>query len=318
MRNAKFAFLAIALLMVFSAGAHALALGLPGTVEFHGVPVELSFVVQNSENVSRPLEVRVFLPVEYQFEQKPGTVKAGGAAIVKLKLFPRPELIGSRYTGTIAASMGIAEAEKNFSLVFLPQNSCPVLIVSKAAEQERNGQKIFLVSSRIVNETKEEQRISLEAINGIPADWKIDAEPLEKIGPEEQLVHTITLLPAEAFDGAIELVYRCGEFTEKKSVKIVFAGQKDFLAGFASLFSFDFASGELVLNALLILIAAVLLIAFISRMVRKVSAGREVQAAEMNGFETSPMEEPEIVSGKPSRKLSEIKKQVMKKTNGKK
>ena len=309
-----FTFLAIAFSVVFAASAHALALlQLPGTVEFHGVPVELSFTVQNAENVSRPLEVHVFLPVEYQFEQKPGIVLAGETATVKLKLFPRPGLVGSRYTGTIAVLMGITEVEKNFSLVFLPQNSCPVTISSKVTEQESGFQKVFLASSRLVNETKAEQRISLEKINGLPAGWKIDAEPLAKIGPEAQLVHAITLVPAEAFNGTAEIIYRCGPFTEKKSVKIAFAGQKDFLAGFASIFSFDFFSGELALNVLLVLIAAVLLIAFISRMVRKLSANREVPAGEINGLESRPKQEFEFSPGKPSRKLSEIKKQVMKK-----
>ncbi len=313
MSKPVFAFLAIALSVVFAGSAHALVLGLPDAVEFHGTPVELSFAVRNAENVSRPLEINVFLPVEHQFVQKPGTLKAGETAAVKLMLFPRPELIGSRYTGTISVSMGLVAAEKNFSLVFLPQNSCPVIINSKVTEQESSGQKVFLVNSRLVNETMARQWISLEKINGLPLGWKIDAEPLAKIGPQEQAVQLITLTPAGQFDGAAELVYRCGAFTEKRNVKIAFSPQNDFLAGFASLFSFDFFSGEFALNALLILVAAVLLIAFISRMVRKISANRPENAPGMNGFEVPQHEAPEIGGQKPSRHLSEIKKQVMKK-----
>ncbi|MBI2598379.1 MAG: hypothetical protein HYW50_04235, partial [Candidatus Diapherotrites archaeon] len=189
---------------------------------------------------------------------------------VVIKLFPRKDLVGSEFFGMIRISLGVNSAEKNIKLVFLPQNSCPIGMESTILETE-NKEKLLIVS-RLENKKQEEAKISFEKISGLPNSWQIIPEDIKSIGPFEEKLHRIFLEPAEEFNGSAELAYNCDGFVQTKKLNFSFKPtQQDFLTGVFSLFSFNI-EGSLVINVILAAIAAVLLIAFISRLVKKFSA----------------------------------------------
>lgn len=177
--------------------------------------------------------------------------------------------------------------------------------------ETENKEKLLIVS-RLENKKQEEAKISFEKISGLPNSWQIIPEDIKSIGPFEEKLHRIFLEPAEEFNGSAELAYNCDGFVQTKKLNFSFKPtQQDFLTGVFSLFSFNI-EGSLVINVILAAIAAVLLIAFISRLVKKFSAPDMMSQTEETTKPSFEEELPPII--KPlNPRLEEIKKQVLKK-----
>lgn len=303
----------VAALALLCINVSAFTSDIPSEIKFHEVPKDLSFTVTNTEGTDRELSVTPVFPVEHLFLENPGTVLANETKTVKIRFFPRKDLLGTQFTGTLKVSMGISNAEKNIKMEFLPQNACPVSIDTAIEVKENGFEKIFVLNSKLFNHKQENVVISLSEVQGLPKNWKTEAVEGVRLGSMQNGLYMVTLFPGENFDGEVSLVFNCDGFKENRAARISFDGQKDFFSGFAGLFSFDFFSGGFLLNAFLVLLAAVLLIAFISRLVRKLHSSAPAMATENgNGFESDEISlgAQSDFGGKVSKNLEDLKKEI--------
>ncbi len=306
----------------FAVNGLAFVSSVPQSIVFNEIPHGLSFSVSNMDSVARELNVQVFLPIQYEFVQKPSRIAAGATETVSIKLFPRRELVSQEFIGTINVVLGSKVAQKSIRLKFLGQTMCPVSINAQLKEVEGTQGKSFEIISKLENHKQEVVEVSFEKISGIPSDWAVKADELKEIGPFEKIVHKVLVTPNSSFDGEADVFFNCDGFTEKRTV-LFSHKQNDFFTaiGLVGLFSTGFIGNDFLLNALLVLIAAILLIAFISRLVRKLSVqASQSQVITQNSSLTNVQENNQhgfssakkYVSGKPL-SLEEIKKKISEK-----
>ncbi len=142
----------------------------------------------------------------------------------------------------------------------------------------------------IVNDSPVRKSLSVEFF--APVDFEYIDSPSSLPGDSEQRV-ALVLYPKSSFTGSSylsTLVVKLGDKTFVKSVKLHFNEKKEqeqgnegtegngdeedeedsLLTGFFSFFAFDFLGFELLLDILLVILASILLIAFISRYSKRV------------------------------------------------
>ena len=312
--------LALAFFLLLFSEASAFISELPGTVTVKGIPTEFYFKVTNDDIVDRPLEVEVLAPAETEFLEQPGIVGAGRTERVTVRVFPESTLNGKEITATVSAKLGKRAAEKNFKISFERALSCPVSIDLSLNKSQENGEKLFVVAA-LKNSSVSSEEVELAKISGLPESWGIELPNAVSVGRLEQKNLTVTITPNSAFEGEAELLFKCGNFIEKRSLDVSAGSEgNNFFSGLTSLFSFEqlnrpfeFSELELLLDIALVLIAAVLLIAFIARFVRKIG-GEKPAKPETN---TASVQRHEVRAGRPRDKfetynprLEELKERI--------
>jgi hypothetical protein len=265
------------------------------------VPSEFSFTVTNNDPVARLLEMQILLPGRYEVISNPGTIDAGATEDVVIRLLPEKKFEGSEFEGNIFLKLGSNTAEKNLKIFYTKSKTCAVSI-APLGSFDANTNK-FTVSTGLENNGIENERVELKVIRGIPDDWKVEGQRSTEIDAGEKKSFDTTLIPGSNFTGQAQLVYQCGDFVVERIVIVKFERplnplQGPFAAatGFFSLLGnikFDMPGGltGIVLDAILIIVAAVLLIAFIARVVHRI--GRRPPTTvqqEISSFDTVQMD----------------------------
>ena len=106
-------------------------------------------------------------------------------------------------------------------------------------------------------------------MEGVPGDWGRIEEGTITVPAQGQAELTINLSPGSSFNGEAEFVYSCQGFENREKVSIEHEGS----AGITGLFGgldMEIFSVWLLVDLFLFAVAAVLLIAFIARFIKRV------------------------------------------------
>ncbi len=251
------------------ASVNAAVSDLPSYITLKNSPKEISFTVSNATGLKKALDVEVFSPVNYEITEKAQWVDPDSSETVKIKFIPRGDLVGTRYAGRIIVTLGSEKIEQNVSFFFTSEDSCPVKAAVSKIESEEDGIhsiKLFIYFKNDSVEAKEITGISLE---GIPGDWGRIEEGTISVPAQGQTELTITLSPGSSFSGEAEFVYSCGGFENREAVNLEHEGSASITGMFGGL-DLDLFSVWLLVDLFLFVIAAVLLIAFIARFIKRV------------------------------------------------
>ncbi len=263
--------LALSLIVfIFAANlASAAVSAVPSQITVGESPREISFFATNTTGIRQQFEAEFSFPTKFTIIKKPQWIESGARENIVLNIFPQHGFENTTYVGTIKVTIGGDVAEKNVILNYLNQNECSVQSKTTIAN---SGDVTILLK----NNSYRPKSVTLVEIRNVPADWKITGNTQFSIGPFEQKTFGTKLEMNSALNGNAVFVYKCAntEFTESVKVEHKDGGIP------ASMFAVfgqasTMANGEFMLDLFLVIIAAILLIAFIARLVRIVNRDLE-------------------------------------------
>ncbi len=263
----------IAALVLLPAGAFAFITQSEADIRVGETPKDYTFTVENKSAATKALVLSFVMPSRHEVIAKPQWVGAKSTGQVKIRIYPDSRLEGTTYTAKIKAELGGDIAEKVLTINYIAEDKCTIDTRAGFADYNQGPSKIALT---FTNGSYKAKAIELAGISGAPQDWKLEGGNTFTIGPFETRQFETGLERKSPFSGGLGLVFRCAgtEFTQKIDVSAPKKGDEGAFAGFAVLAegiaSADFA---FILDAFLIIIAAVLLIAFIARLVHFMGRG---------------------------------------------
>ncbi len=263
-------------LCLIAGNAYAGVLVSPETVNFSGpAPERLTITVENDTGFDKDLSVEFFAPRELEatfLTKAPEKLEAGEKARIIISLEPEISLSDSAYTGTLIVKMDEMETEKKVELVFSKFKANPVDFSLEATGVEEGEFKII---AHLKNHSNEEVKAWFLGLQGMPLGWshEVQRESFSIRGRGEG-DYFITVKPSGGFEGEITAAFKANGLELKKSVEVSVEGETP-SAGF---FSFTgllagFAEGGSIflIDLVLAVVAAILLIAFLSRLVQRIS-----------------------------------------------
>lgn len=272
----------------------------------------------NNDSVPRTLSLEVFLPFDYVFLEKPGVIQAGETATVRLNVFPQKNSGGSSFSGKIIARLGLENAEKSLRINVYDYALCPVnVFVLGSWQKSPDGKNVFMVFSSAENTSGSTADFSIKEVKGLPMDWRIETDNGVLLNALETRVFQTAIFPASSFHGTAEMVYLC-EGREISRAQGIDFEQEDFLsAGLFGLSGFSgqtglIPGGDFFLDISLVLVASVLLVMFISRLVRIIVEKQEAKVTLASQRNQSEGDSTIVFSGKQGGKLEELKSLVAK------
>ncbi len=222
----------------------------------------LSFTVENDSGQTQPLNISVFSPLSYEIKGTKNFLENGEKVLIEIIFTPKKELINSGYESTVLVELGKEITKKKVSMNFYKRNFCPVYF---SAEQK--GNLIELTAENTSFQEKEFEVLGLKNASSLKIENKsffIEA------GEEKKFSLNFT----GNSDEKNFLLILCDGFEEETEIE--FAGS-DFDGIVEATGNVVFGLGGLIdpLNALLTLIAAVLLLLFVSRLVKRLNEVKE-------------------------------------------
>ncbi len=295
--------LALALAILLGGKAIALSIDGPSYLSVGETPQDYSFFIENSSSSRKQLDVSLVAPGRQEFVSKPKSIGPKSKGEVRLRFFPESAFKGTSYTAKIAANLGSENVVKNLTISYASDDEDRCTVELKPKEplingKEGTGKNAISVAFAAKNASYKPKKLTLTEMKGGPQDWRAMAggngkaeqginvgngagnEALAEfgIGGFEERAFVIWVEGQSAFDGELEFIFDCAgeKISVRQEVSASEAEDKgngtDMLSGFAVVLqdigSKDF---EFALNAFLVIIAAVLLIAFIARLVHFVN-----------------------------------------------
>ncbi|HLC79625.1 MAG TPA: hypothetical protein VJG83_04335 [archaeon] len=254
----KTVLIAMALLLIGST-ASAFVTNLPETITVGESAYELTFFVQNTTSIRQPLSARFTIPTKYTIIKKADWIEANSRSAIVLKIFPQKGFENSTYTGQINLELGGNRAEKSIIINYINENKCPVNIDIEVAD---NNSTIT-----IENESYRAKTLELADING-GAGLKFTGENKFALGAFEKKTFAFPLISDNQLDGEVKFTFSCNGQEVFRTENIRSDGSGIFAA-----FAIIAKDSEFILNAGLVIIASILLIAFIARMIRTLNSG---------------------------------------------
>ena len=210
-----------------------------------------------------------------------------------------------------------------------PKN-CAVSIIPIGTFDEKENK--FTIRTELENNGIIAEKVELKAVRGIPDDWKVEGTRRAEVEGESLKSFETVIKPGSNYTGKAELVYECGAFTVERIVILKFRGPLEntfegLATGFAGLFGgFSLPEGitglalpdgmaGLVIDFILIIVAAVLLIAFIARLVKRM--GRKPPAEQQGISSSDTVEMRKDSSGEDATSEEMAKHALRKKSRGK-
>jgi len=288
-------------------------------VVVRNVPSEVSFTVTNTSTVPRELEMTINMPGRHEVLRDPGVIAAGATEEVVISILPEEKFEGSEFVGTIMLKLGNDTAEKNLKIVYARARTCVVSIAPLGSFDEAANK--FTIDTQLTNNGVEAAEVELSAIKGIPSDWKVGGDRKAGVRAGETRNIQTTLTPGSDYAGQAQLVYNCDGFAIERIVVVKFerpitSAFDNIGAGFASLFGGTGGDGAgfdwgLAINVILILLAAILLIAFIARMVKMLDRQENQKFMDYE----PPAEQPKVTKSVVMKETVEIRKENHKSRN---
>ena len=267
---AKIIFAVLALILA-AGTASAFVSGMEQSIVVGETPYDLSFYVQNDTATRQPFEAKFTFPTKFTIIKKPTWIEAGHRENVTVRIFPEIGFEGSTYIGNAKLMLGPSTAEKNIEIMFVDENKCNVESHTKFFEDGN-------VSITLENKSYKAKTLELLEIKNFPQDRKIAGDAIFTLEAYEKRTYNLTLDGMGGFDGTAELAFGCNGTTisEKTNAKI---GGTDFLGSIFAVIggtgkaTAESGDNDFVLDLFLVIIASILLIAFIARMVKFASRG---------------------------------------------
>ncbi|PIN85348.1 MAG: hypothetical protein COV47_02650 [Candidatus Diapherotrites archaeon CG11_big_fil_rev_8_21_14_0_20_37_9] len=249
----------IAILLLTSTASAAVLTNFNGTASIGETPKEINFIVENTTNTKQPFSINVNFPAKTNIAA-PKWIEAGAKETITVTIYPEETLEGQTYRGTVSAELGGNKAEKEVTLIFSKINACTV-----SAETYQNNDAI---KAAFKNNSFKSKTVYLEKINNVPDNWTFGKKSFV-LGPYEEREFDLEITKGSSFSGEAELVYNCLNSEIKNTVQIEHK-EEGYFTGFAILSQNQNKGEELpmIIDIFLAIIAAILLIAFIARLVR--------------------------------------------------
>ncbi|MEK6957856.1 MAG: hypothetical protein AABW99_02670 [archaeon] len=257
-------------LALFVANAGALISGFPDSITIGETPAQIAFTVENNSGIRQPISVQAVFPSDYKIDA-PKYAEANSSAIVKITVYPQKGLEGSTQKGVVSIDVANNLAEKNILVNYAYKDECTVTIDA----QNGSDGKIILEMENASYKSKTARLVSLEKA---PQDWNISGNTEFTIGAYEKRAFETKLAQNSAFEGNIELVFSCSGKTIAKEIKVK-RDEQGALAGLATIGSMFENTGDtgFIIDAFLVIIAAILMIAFIARLVKILNTGNQTK-----------------------------------------
>ncbi len=256
-------------LALFVANAGALISGFPDSITVGETPSQIAFTVENDSGIRQPISVQVALPSDYEIDA-PEYAEANSSATVKITVYPQKGLEGSTQKGVVSVDVANNLAEKNILVNYAYKDECTLTI-----DAQNNDGKIILEMENASYKSKTARLVSLEKA---PQDWNIAGNTEFIIGAYEKRAFETKLAQNSAFEGNIELVFSCSGKTITKEISVK-RDEQGALAGLATIGSMFENAGDtgFIIDAFLVIIAAILMIAFIARLVKILNTGNQTK-----------------------------------------
>jgi hypothetical protein len=244
--------------ILFLSGVNALVSETTGYLNFYEEPKTLSFEVENDSGNSQELSINVFSPLSYEIKGTKNTLEAGETALIEITFFPEKKFLNFSYKTTIYIELGKEKVKKEVSMSFNERMNCPVVF---SVEQKEN--KIELTA---FNRSIEEMDFQIKGFKE-KGNWSVETKKFSlKAGEEKKFSLELNGFGEEKNF----LIVRCTGFEEEIEVKLkenstanpVIATGNFLFAGLGQIFT--------PINFILVVIAAILLIVFISRLVKRI------------------------------------------------
>ena len=266
-----------ALLIVLAAGSFAFVTDSPSYLSVGERPQDFSIQLENTSTVNKPLLAEFTLPSKFEVLEKPDFVRAKGKAQIRFRVYPQQSLEGTSYTGKIRLTLGGDVAEKIVTARYFSENGCTIDAQSGFAPVGTKAQGAadagFVETLTFTNGSYKPKTLRLTQMRNAPQDWKTPGGQAFEVGPFETRSFSIPITAQSAFEGKIAFVFNCADsqLIKRQDVSVKMAAGADsnvIASGFAVVAgAIKSGEGEFILNAFLLVIAAVLLIAFIARLV---------------------------------------------------
>ncbi|MEW6295038.1 MAG: hypothetical protein AB1467_01940 [Candidatus Diapherotrites archaeon] len=260
------------LLIVFAAlifvsfDAAALAVkDIPNYINFYQEPQTISFTVENDSGFTEELNIEISAPVRSEVMNAPEDLMPEEKALIQIKFYPEKRFIGSTYESTITIALGEISEKKNLTLKFNERNECPIDLSATQKNKTVNGAEVIQLNVSISSNSSEDLTVKFYGIKGLPSNWLYEPQnkSLSIEGNAEKSL-LLTISPKSTFTGSAFINFKCLGFEKSKKVDLNFS-QAGFASGLVTAIS-----GMPWLDIILIIIAALLLIAFIARLVIRI------------------------------------------------
>ncbi|MCR4335516.1 MAG: hypothetical protein NUV57_03190 [archaeon] len=263
--------LTLVLVLLLSIGASAFVNNLENTINVGETAYELTFSVENNSNIKQPLTIDYDLPTDFEIAKQPNYVNATSTQEIVVKILPQKDFEGTTYTGTITINLGGNRAEKRLSVSYLKENNCTV-----EREVSVNENKVTI---ELTNNSYKSKTIKLIEVKNLPNDWAITETSFVLNGFEKN-TYELELKKGSSFDGELEFVFECSGETFSNTVKV--KHEDNGFTGFAIIGSaLGSVDSELIIDIFLVIVAAILLIAFIARLVRLLNSNAKQTKIEV-------------------------------------
>lgn len=253
--NSKY-LIALGIFILFFSGVNALVSEATNHLNFYEEPKTFSFEVENDSGNSQELSVQVYSPLSYEISGARNTLDAGETVLIEITFFPEKRFINSSYKTTIYIELGKEKVKKEVSMSFNERMNCPVVFSA-----EQNSGKLELTA---FNSSTEEMNFEVKGFKET-GNWNVEEKSfLLEAGEEKKVSLSLTGFG----DEKNFLVIACTGFEEEVEVELkgssnpVNATGNFLVAGLGEIFS--------PVNLILAVIAAILLIVFISRLVKRI------------------------------------------------
>ncbi len=236
---------------------------LEGSIYVGETPYELSFYVENNTNTKQPLNIETIFPTRTTIDA-PDWVEANSQETVVLKVYPEEGFEGQKYSYAIVnIELGGTNVEKNVLIDYARENNCTV---ETNSEETETGLKV-----KLTNKGFKEKTVTIKEINNAPSTWTFEKEEFV-VGAYEERTFDVLLNKNGSFSGDAEIVFSCSGKEIAEKVRFDYT-EKDLLSGFVIFGdsepnTTENEDYEIILDIFLVIIAAILLIAFIARLVR--------------------------------------------------
>jgi len=239
---------------------------IPNYMNFYVEQQTISFTVENDSGFTQDFSIEVSAPIKSEFiGSVPEALASEEKVEVQIKFYPEDRFIGSTYESAITITLGEASEKKDLTLKFNERDECPIGLSATQKNKTANGTEVIELSLLISSNSTEEQTIKFSGIKALPSNWLYEPQnksfSLESNG-EKSLLLTIT--PRSTFKGSAFINFECLGLEKSKKIELNFT-QKGFASGFVTAIS-----GIPWIDIILVLIAALLLIAFVARLVIRI------------------------------------------------
>src|SRR3989344_5729061 len=262
-------FVTIVFILMASANAMAFVTDLEDIITIGETPYELSFNVENTTDIRQPLRIEYDFPTDFETINQPNFIRANAMEEIKVKIFPSAIQEGTTYKGMIQITLGGNTAEKIITLNYAKENKCTI---ERNIEIANNKIKI-----EFVNTSFKDKEVRLVDAAGLPEGWSIEGTKTFILSGFEEKTFTLEIKGRGAFNGTLELQFQCEGETFKEEAQIRMENNEPGFTGLVLLNSLGNIDFEIIVDVVLGIIAAILLIAFIARMIKFLNTNKEKQ-----------------------------------------